>query len=260
VNTNQYEALQEDCAGSLAADLTGLLPLRNAHLLVTGGTGFVGTWITQMVAYLNDCHQFGISLTLFAPNASEFSARAPHLACRPDLRLIDGDVRHLTDLPGETEWIIHAAASPDSRSHFSSPVRTMETIVSGTQALLNAASRLTPLQKIVNLSSGLVHGPQRWDDAPLSGALFSGFDCGHLPFLYAESKRAAEMVAAAYRSQLGLPVLSARLFAFTGPYQRLDRPWAINNFLRDALRGGSIRVQGNGETVRSYMYGSDLAY
>ena len=39
----------------------------------------------------------------------------------------------------------------------------------------------------------------------------------------------------------------------------LDRPWAVNNFLSDALRGGPIRVQGNGDTVRSYMYGSDLA-
>jgi nucleoside-diphosphate-sugar epimerase len=260
MSTSQYEALQNDCAGSAGEDIPALQPLRGAHMLITGGTGFVGTWVTQMVAYLNDCHQFGINLTLLSPHASEFSSRAPHLACRADVRLMEGDVRSLADLPSECEWIIHAAGSPDSRIHFSNPVRTMETIVSGTQALLNAASRLTPLQRVLSLSSGLVYGPQRWEDAPLSEKVFSGFDCANPARVYAESKRAAEMVAAAYRSQFGLPVLSARLFAFIGPYQLLDRPWAINNFLCDALRGGPIRVQGNGETTRSYMYGSDLAH
>jgi dTDP-glucose 4,6-dehydratase len=68
------------------------------------------------------------------------------------------------------------------------------------------------------------------------------------------------MITVACRSQFGLPVLTARLFTFVGPYQLLDRPWAINNFLSEALRGGPIRVQGSGDTVRSYMYGSDMAY
>lgn len=260
MSTSQYDAQQNDCAESVGEDLLTLLPLRDAHILITGGTGFVGTWLTQMVAYLNDCHQFGIHLTLLSPHASEFSSRAPRLACRTDVRLIEGDVRNLADLPQESQWIIHAAGSPDFRNHFSSPVRTMETMVFGTHALLNAASRLTPLQRILLLSSGLVYGPQRWGTDALSEKTFSGFDCASPASLYAESKRAAEMLAAAFRTQFGLPVLSARLFAFIGPYQLLDRPWAINNFLRDALRGGPIRVQGNGETVRSYMYGGDLAH
>src|ERR1035437_5447985 len=179
MSTRQYDALQNDCAGSVGEDIPALQPLRDAHILITGGTGFVGTWVTQMVAYLNDCHQFGINVTLLSPHASEFSNRAPHLAGRADVRLIEADVRNLADLPPEAEWIIHAAGTPDSRIHFSNPVRTMETIVSGTQALLNAASRLTPLQRILSLSSGLVYGPQRWEDAPLSEKVFSGFDCAN---------------------------------------------------------------------------------
>jgi dTDP-glucose 4,6-dehydratase len=51
-----------------------------------------------------------------------------------------------------------------------------------------------------------------------------------------------------------------RPFAFIGPYQLIEKPWAINNFIRDSLMGGPIRILGNGDTVRSYMYGSEMAY
>ena len=55
---------------------------------------------------------------------------------------------------------------------------------------------------------------------------------------------------------LTVPSPSTSVVAIT----RFDRPWAINNFLSEALRGGPIRVQGNGDTIRSYMYGSDAAF
>ncbi len=57
-----------------------------------------------------------------------------------------------------------------------------------------------------------------------------------------------------------LPVVTARPFAFIGPYQGLDKPWAVNNFLRDALLGVPIRILGDADTVRSYMYPSDMAF
>jgi dTDP-glucose 4,6-dehydratase len=252
--------LQDDCARSAGDDVRDLAPLRGANILITGGTGFVGTWLTEVMAFLNDRHGFGIKAALLSREASAFPEKAPHLAGRADVTLIENDVKNIASLPPDVQWIIHAAASPDRRTHFSNPVQTMETIVSGTHSLLSAASRLTPLERILCLSSGLVYGPQNWKDGALSERAFSGLDCGSPANLYAESKRAAEMLTAAYRSQFGVPVLNARLFAFIGPYQLLDRPWAVNNFLSDALRGGPIRVQGNGETIRSYMYGSDLAF
>lgn len=252
-------ALQEDCARSVGEDLRDFAPLRKASILITGGTGFVGSWLTELIAFLNDRHGYGIKVSLLSRQARTFAERAPHLAGRADVRLIENDVKNVASLPADVQWIVHAAANPDRRTHFSNPVQTTETIVFGTNAVLSAASRLTPLERILCLSSGLVYGPQHWKDGALNEKAFSGLDCGGAANLYAEAKRAAETITSAYRSQFGLPVLNARLFAFMGPYQLLDRPWAINNFLSDGLRGGPIRVQGSGETVRSYMYGSDLA-
>jgi dTDP-glucose 4,6-dehydratase len=84
--------------------------------------------------------------------------------------------------------------------------------------------------------------------------------CGKLHTVYAEAKRAAENLAAVYRSQYRLPISTVRPFTFAGPYQELDRPWALNNFLRDILTGSDIRIHGDGSARRSYLYGSDAAW
>ena len=157
-------------------------------------------------------------------------------------------------------WIVHAASSPDSRLHASDPLRIIDVIVNGTSNLLATASRVPALRSILHVSSGLIYGAQPGD---LSGTPedFAGpLAPNNLSAAYAEAKRCAETVCAAYRNQQRLPILTARPFAFVGPYQLLDKPWAINNFLRDAILGSPIRILGDPGTVRSYLYASDMAF
>lgn len=251
--------IRDDCMRVLAGRVEQLAPLRGGALLVTGGTGFMGTWLAEMIACLNDQHRFGTRLRLLSSHASAFRGRVPHLAARPDVELIEQNVLNVVELPDDTTWIIHAAGDPDNRHHMTDPLGTFRTLVHGTDRLLLAATRLGNIRKILHVSSGLVYGSQPQDQALLPEGYAGGLDCTVPSHAYAEGKRAAETVCAAFRTQARLPIVTARPFAFIGPYQPLDRAWAANSFFRDGRAGGLIRIQGDGESVRSYMYPADMA-
>jgi dTDP-glucose 4,6-dehydratase len=259
MNVRAIEFVREDLASALAGYADKLAPLKGDTLVVTGGTGFMGTWLAELVAYLNDHHSFETSVVLMARSTDQFRARMPHLANRQDIRLLKSDVRHAVEVPHETNWLIHAAANPDSRFHATSPVETMTVVAEGTAAVLRAVDRCSNFKMFLNVSSGLVYGaqpfdleriPENYPGAPSSELASSA---------YAAAKRYAETLCAAARTQARIPAVTARPFAFIGPYHSLETPWAINNFVRDALTGNAIRVLGDGQTVRSYMYPSDMA-
>jgi len=253
----RHEMTRNDCLRILKSGRDKLLdPLRQTELVVIGGTGFVGTWIAEMVASLNDEYQFGIKLHLVSRSTEKFSSQAPHLAAREDIQLIKSDVRQLGKIPMNTDWVIHAAANPDVRTHASNPLDTASVIVEGTMSVVRTAERLGRLKKLLYLSSGLVCSSQ---DSSLSENAKGAPELG-ASFIYPNAKRFAETVCSAARVQSRIPVLVARPFSFIGPYQSLDTPWAQTTFLADALHGRPIRLLGDGQLKRSYLYGSDAAY
>lgn len=261
MKNDPHQIIEQDCEQVLSGTVDQLAGLRGETLLITGGTGFVGTWIAELVMHLNDHYNFDTKLKLLSRQEFDQGGVTAHLAEREDVVFIRQDVRAVTDLPEDVTLLIHAAASPDTRLHASDPLRTIRVIIHGTDGVLASATRLPRLKRIMNVSSALVYGAQAWDVKAMAENYSGGLlDCASMLSSYAEAKRLGETLVAAYRNEHRLPIVNMRPFAFIGPYQRLDRPWAINNFIRDGLLGGAIRILGDGETVRSYMYGSDMAF
>lgn len=248
--TTKQEGLFTDCERSLAsADLHKLEALRGGKILLTGASGFVGTWVATMIAYLNDRHGFGIRLTGVARQPSRLNDQAEFLTRRVDIRYVRADVRQVSDIDVDTGWIIHAAANPDARHHATNPIDTAAVIGEGTLHMLRTADRLAELRAFLHLSSGLVVGHVGHDAG-------EGYSVGDA---YVTAKAYSEALCAAFRNQARLPITVSRPFTFIGPFQSLDAPWAVNNFLHAALTGQPIKILGSGDVTRSYLYGSDMA-
>ena len=259
MDKKQIEFLHQDCGDASSWSLKMLTELKNQKIFIAGGTGFLGSWIAELVAYFNDNHQFNTSLVILARNMGSFLADKNHLASRGDIQLISNDIRNINELPNDISYIIHAAASPDNRNHVSNPIDTIASITHGTNNLIDSAFKLPNLRKMLYISSGQVYGKTETNNGLISESDYGPLDCNKITSVYQEAKRLSEAICCAYTSQYKLPIVIARPFSFIGPYQSLSKPWAINNFINDALHNKTIRIVGNGEPIRSYMYPADYA-
>ena len=244
--------IKEDFEKS-CTNISNIDKLQNSNILITGGTGFIGKWLTEMLIYLNENFNFNTTIYLLSRNIPKDS----NYSGINYIHYIKSDIRNIKELPTVLNYIIHAAGTPDSKEHVSNPIKTIETIIGGTQKILDLSSRLPNLIKFIHISSNKIYG-NNFSTIPIdeSNSTIIGYNNQDV---YSECKRMSETICKSYISEFHLPITIVRPFAFIGPFQHLDKPWAINNFIRDAILGGPIRILGNELSSKSYMYGSDLA-
>ena len=239
----------------LDAVQTALAPLwwrlAGARLFMTGGTGFIGRWMLEALARAD----IDVEAVILSRDPAAFAARAPHLARR--FQLIEGDVTGFTPPGGSFTHVIHAATDASAALNANNPRRMFDTIVTGTRHALDFAIE-RGAERFFFLSSGAVYGAQPWEVTHVSEDWMGGPDPRDPRSAYGEGKRAAEMLCAIYGKQFGLDVVNARIFALLGPLLSLDIHFAAGNFIRDAMAGRTIRVDGAGTAVRSYLYAADL--
>src|SRR5471032_2195377 len=89
----RYAETRQDALADCANQPDVRAALARQHIAVTGGTGFLGSWIAELVAALNDQYNLGITLDLYARNIGEWQQKYPHLAARLDIRARSQDVR-----------------------------------------------------------------------------------------------------------------------------------------------------------------------
>jgi dTDP-glucose 4,6-dehydratase len=238
---------------------------KGARILVTGATGFFGSWLVETFHHANKTLALGAELVGVGSPTDDFSLRCPHLLGLDSVKLIKADIRHLgtsirTQLPDwgdRIDAIIHAAIHVDNLTYDSQPLSTLETGVLGVWEALELG-RTTRVRRLLFVSSGAVYGSQPPTTEFLDEDHGSQLDSASHQSAYAEAKRIGETLCAGYLRQYDLPVTIARPFAFVGPHLPLDRQFAIGNFLGDALAGGPVVVQSDGTPVRSYLYAADL--
>jgi dTDP-glucose 4,6-dehydratase len=238
-------------------DTTKLEKLRNSKIAITGGAGFIGTWLLEVIHFLNNNFDYKISAIIFDRDFERLKGHAPHLHDNPNFEMKRSDVRYLVELPKDTNYLIHAAGVPDNRTHLSNPVDVMSTLAIGVEQVLKATDRLSDFRMFVNLSSSLVYGS--FNDCQRPTKESDRLASSHEASPYVAGKIYAENFVSSYRQQFRTPALTLRPFTFVGPYQTITSPWALNNFINDAINSNTIKVLGSGKTVRSFLYGADVA-
>jgi dTDP-glucose 4,6-dehydratase len=232
--------------------------MRGQRIFMTGGTGFFGCWLAESFLHANRVEKLSARLTILTRNPLAFAQKCPHLACDPAITLLAGGVRDFTYPNGEFKYVIHAATEASAKQAAENPIEMLATILRGTERTLDfAATHGT--RKFLLASSGAVYGIQPPSITHISEDYAGAPNPLKPESVYAEGKRAAELMCAVYGAKYGIECKIARCFAFVGPHLPLGAHFAIGNFIRDAMRGDLIRVNGDGTPKRSYMYAADLA-
>jgi nucleoside-diphosphate-sugar epimerase len=232
-----------------------LRELADASILITGSTGWFGTWFLDYFCAADDMLDLGIHITAVSREPQAFLNRFPGF--RDDARIswIQSDVRQLEPTDRAFTHVIHAATDSSAKGGSMTREGLFDTIVEGTRRTLDCAG--PECKSFLFLSSGAVYGPP----APSEERYMDGQSGGPDPALpknaYAEGKRAAEQLCAMAAAR-GTPVRIARCFAFVGPHMPFDQHFAIGNFIADAVGGRAIHIKSDGTPQRSYMYMTDL--
>ena len=219
------------------------------RLLITGGTGFVGRHLLDVI---------DSATTFLALDDVLIASRSPQDTGH-NVETISWDVTSNSVPNLHVDAVIHAATPASAELNARSPRLMFHQIVEGARHVVEFCARQPVPPRLIFTSSGAVYGEMPAEITAWTEDSKIAADSLDANNAYASGKRAAEaLFARAGREGVCRPTF-ARLFAFSGRHLPLDKHFALGNFVRDALEGGPIRVRGTGTAVRSYLDGDDMA-
>jgi UDP-glucose 4-epimerase len=220
--------------------------------LITGGAGFIGSHLAEMLLATGQ----GVIAIDDLSTGSE--ANIEHLARRDNFEFVHDDVRNAKTmhvLVEKCDVVYHLAAAVGVQLIVDQPVRTIETNIHGSEVVLNIANKFR--KKVLLASTSEVYGksenvPFKEDDDTVMGSTkFSRWS-------YACSKAIDEFLALAYFQQFDLPVIVARFFNTIGPRQSGQYGMVVPRFVERALNNESLLVYGTGAQARCFAYVGDV--
>lgn len=169
--------------------------LRNFYsgrrILITGHTGFKGTWMCAVLLEL------GADVVGYSLEPPTIPSLFDLTEMKDRMRSFRGDVRDLLVLRRvfdevQPEIVIHMAAQPLVRESYRNPVETYETNVMGTVNLLECVRQCSSVKSVINVTTDKVYRNNEWNRGYVETDYLDGYDP------YSNSKSCSELVTHCY--------------------------------------------------------------
>lgn len=235
--------------------------LAGKHVLITGGAGFIGYYLTLCLLEWNDKHsvESAIQITII----DKFMRGMPTwLSQRSNaLTLIEHDIsKPLPDLPDNIHYIFHAASIASPSFYRQYPIETMDATVTGFRHLLDFCVQQKtkyPISGLLLFSSSEIYGDPENTNIPTKENYLGRVSTTGPRACYDEAKRYAETLAVNFSQQYQLPIKIVRPFNNYGPGLSLNDKRVIADFANDILQNKDIVMYSNGSPTRSFCYIAD---
>ena len=218
------------------------------RLLVTGGAGFIGSNFVHRALGRGD------EVTVY--DALTYAGNMANLAGLDDAyrgstyRFVEGDVCD-GDLLAATmvdhDAVVHFAAESHVDRSITDPARFVVTNCQGTATVCEVALRLE-VGRVLHVSTDEVYGS-------IDVGSFVETDSLSPNSPYAASKASSDLIALAYHTTFGLPVVVTRSTNNYGRFQFPEK--VIPLFVTRLLAGGSVPLYGDGANVRDWCHVDD---
>jgi len=216
------------------------------RILITGGAGFLGTPLCNML--LQENKDVLCVDNFFSGHKNNIRGFIGH----PYFEFIRHDIIH--PFFAEIDKIFHLAC-PASPIHYQyNAIKTIKTNVMGTINMLGLAKRTHA--KILLASSSEVYGDPSVH--PQTEEYWGNVNPVGIRSCYDEGKRVAETLMMDYHRQNNVNIKICRIFNTYGPHMAVDDGRVVSNFIVQALKGEPLTVFGDGMQTRSFCYVSDM--
>lgn len=226
---------------------------RGKRVLVTGHTGFKGTWMCAVLV------QAGAEVTGYALEPPTVPSVFELASMGKRMRSVIGDIRNLAQLKAifeetKPQIVIHMAAQPLVRESYKNPVYTYETNVMGTVHVLECVRTCESVRSFVNVTTDKVYLNREWEWGYRENEELNGFDP------YSNSKSCSELVTSCYKNSFFISAEGDRMPAVStvragnvigGGDFAADR--IVPDCVRAAMEGKEIIVR-NPYSVRPYQH------
>jgi len=239
----------------LSSDINAILQnlgeasFQGKTVLVTGGAGFLGSWICEVLV------SQGAKVVCLDNLSSGLKENIEHLLQNDNFQFMERDITEPLYIKDRVDLVLHLASRA---SPFEFETFPLEILRANTIGTLNALE-LARKHKSAFLFASTSETYGNPAVVPTPESYYGYVNSIGIRGCYDESKRCGEAYVMAYRKQYGMDVRIARIFNTYGPRIRPDGIYgrAIPRFISQALNGEPITVFGRGEQTRSFCYVTD---